>query len=455
VREVFYTGSGEKLYDLRDDPHYITISDRANPEGCDVHFFSPCGNAYLSVISTPFKASFSNSGVTFTVLYRPRSLYYPNIYGTLRVYRTSDGKLLKIIGSLAHPVQDFSYAPNAEELLIGFVDGSIMLWDIHADEINYSSWHFHEEGAFLSFSADGDFLVIQRRHVVEIRSSDDGTMRSRIPASAVSLSPDGRMMAVGTEEGLIRILDIASGSTLLNIDAHDDIVYSIAFSPDGLYLASSGQDCKLRTWSVVSGEYLHPLETISVNPDDIWGLGSRILIHYLRFVPDTNGIIGFGSWGTVVNWNVDSGAKKYIVESAPLEYYQGMMTVKPYFPEFFSLDLVEQRFQINRLSYNLQDGAYIGEYEPPENLPEYCGYPGPRSLTGNLIFTKGYEYLEGQICIMDSASYQLLGKIEVVQKEDTYFDSIDWLYLSPNGDQLYVSTYGGMVHVYQIALMEQ
>lgn len=55
-------------------------------------------------------------------------------------------------------------------------------------------------------------------------------------------------------------------------------------------------------------------------------------------------LIGFGSWGTVVNWNVNSGAKNYVIQSGALKYYNGMVTLKPHFPENFDVDTTNNFF---------------------------------------------------------------------------------------------------------------
>jgi hypothetical protein len=127
-----------------------------------------------------------------------------------------------------------------------------------------------------------------------------------------------------------------------------------------------------------------------------------------------------------------------------------MMTLDPHFPEFFDIDLEGERFFINNLEYNMEDGEVMGEYQRPEGLPDNCSYPGPSSADGSLLFTLGYDYLEGQICVLNASNLQLLSRIEVFPPEARYHAYIDWIYVSPTGEYLVVSTYSGVVIVYQI-----
>ena len=177
---------------------------------------------------------------------------------------------------------------------------------------------------------------------------------------------------------------------------------------------------------------------------------SRIFVYYLEFIPGTDQLIGFGSWGSMASWLVDTGSTKYFVESAPLEYYQGMITIKPHFPEYFVADVEGSRFFINNFSYDLDTGEMIGEYQQPENQPEGCVYPGPTTADGSYVLTRGYDGGEGQICVLDSDNLSLEMTIEVIAPEGEDDVVINWLYLSPDSKQLIVDTYGGIVYVYQI-----
>lgn len=447
---VYDVESGEKLYELQDEAQYISVYDRTDPEGCDVHFVSMCGNAYADVVSAPYEAAFSPDNSTFAVLYRPPELFNSNRYSTLRLYATEDGQLLEIFGSLSNPVEGFAYDHDGDSLLLAYVDGTIQLWDIESRTVEYSARHFHSARSYLAFSGDGKFLLIQRPTVLEVRSLRDGSLRSIYSAHTSAVSPRGDWVALGLNSGEVRVLDIQSGETIQQFDAHDDRVYALSFSPDGRFLVSSGEDCNIRMWSIESGELEHPFEQTIVDAYGIPEWVSRIFIYAMEFVPNSNQVIGFGSYGTVVNWNVNSGTTRYVVESEPLEYYQGMMTLDPHFPEFFNLDIEEERFFINNLEYNLEDGEIIGEYQKPEGLPDNCGYPGPSSADGSLLFTRGYDFLDGQICVLNARDLQLMTRIEVFPPEASDHAYIDWLYVSPNGEYLVVSTYSGVVFVYQI-----
>ncbi|MBN2118790.1 MAG: hypothetical protein JW730_19630 [Anaerolineales bacterium] len=450
VREMYDT-AGNLLYQLRDDAPYVTYSDRNGPEGCDLSVFSPCGNALMSVATTPVKALFSSDGSTFAALYDAPSLSsgIMRAFSYIRIYDSANGDLLGSLGGFTKPVQNFGYSPDGKLLVVGFVDGSLALWDIKSAKMVFGARHMNAPVWKVIYSHDSKYLVIQRAEEVEVRLTTTGALLYRFDAVSFAVSPLKNLLALGDTEGNIQIRDMNTGQSVRGIDAHEDRIYSIAFSQDGYYLASSGKDCDIKLWELESGKLLHHFEETTVDAYEI-DRPSRIFSTYLEFIPGKNMLVGFGSWGTVVNWNVNSGATNYVIQSDALEYYGGMVTLKPHFPEFLDVDVANNRFYINEIGFNLDIGENIGKYKLPANLPEGCAPAGPISSDGQVMFTRGYKKHEGEICILNAQTLDFLGEIYIAPKSDTSIEWVDWLYLSPDGRQLIVTVGSGIVYVYQI-----
>jgi WD40 repeat protein len=111
--------------------------------------------------------------------------------------------------------------------------------------------------------------------------------------TALSLSlDDPPRLATGGGDKIARIWDTASGASMQRC-LHEDKVTAVAFSPDGLFLATGCADARARIWSANGThmlEFAHdgPVTAVTFSPDGRW-LGSA------------------GEDGAARIWNVQSG----------------------------------------------------------------------------------------------------------------------------------------------------
>lgn len=77
---------------------------------------------------------------------------------------------------------------------------------------------------------------------------------------SVAFSPDGKFLAMGDNNGEIRLCQVADGRHLLTLKGHTAWVWLVTFSPDGQMLASSSEDQTVKLWDVSTGECLNTLQ---------------------------------------------------------------------------------------------------------------------------------------------------------------------------------------------------
>jgi WD40 repeat protein len=71
--------------------------------------------------------------------------------------------------------------------------------------------------------------------------------------TSLAISPNGELLAVGGEDGIVQMWPVATGQSVLKIQAHTAYVFAIAFSPDGQTLASGSLDGEIKFWDVKMG----------------------------------------------------------------------------------------------------------------------------------------------------------------------------------------------------------
>jgi WD40 repeat protein len=448
--QFFNNQTGEALFPLKDEPIYIYYNDYNRPEGCDLKSFSWCGNVYEPNIMAPYRFSYSDNGKEIAILYRAPNLLNNNRFSLLRIYSSQDGSLLSKYGSLTQPIQDFRFQPNSNLLSIAFTNGSIQIWDTASKKLLHQAWDFRPHTGEFALTSDGRYLVTQYSDFVEVMRTSDGAVTAKYEASAFALSPLENLIAIGTEKGSIQVEDLETNRTVSRMEGHTKVIYALVFSPDGRTLTSSSEDCKIRSWDVRTGAFLHYYEKAEVDAIGEGYTKSRIFVYYMQYVPGSDQMVGFGSWGTAASWDASSGAKQFTIVSSALEYYEGMQTVNPHFPQSFWIEPSKNQFYIDSTAYNLENGQPIGGYNPPENLPEGCSPVGPVSADGTVRFTPGYGDFEGQVCALNAQDSSILYRIPVFDQQADGMIAVQQLFLSPEGTRLYVTSPDGAVFVYQI-----
>jgi WD40 repeat protein/serine/threonine protein kinase len=65
-----------------------------------------------------------------------------------------------------------------------------------------------------------------------------------------AISPDGRRIASGSQDGVVKIWDSQTGRNLASFAAHQDHVRRVGFSPDGRRLATASWDKSVKIWDM-------------------------------------------------------------------------------------------------------------------------------------------------------------------------------------------------------------
>ncbi len=182
------------------------------------------------------------------------------------------GKNVQLYKSFDFPdlVNSVNFSPDGLYLVAGGQSKQINLYQIsHSGIVFKKSVDFNDYVIDMSFSPKNNWLVVtggKDQAVIFKYKADDFSISKVIKdykdlISSVRFSPDGMWLAAsrqGFVYNLVNIYDFSKGSLKLaqTMADHTDFIQSIDFSRDGKFFASTGLDGKLNIYQFLNGKYV-------------------------------------------------------------------------------------------------------------------------------------------------------------------------------------------------------
>lgn len=181
-------------------------------------------------------------------------------------------------------------------------------------------------------------------------ASQNSAASSDLYIRSVCFSPDGKFLATGAEDKLIRIWDLETKKIVMTLKGHEQDIYSLDYFPSGNKLVSGSGDRTVRIWDLTTGTCSLTLSiedgvtTVAVSPGEgkfiaagsldrtvrVWdsdtgflverldsenelGTGHRDSVYSVVFTRDGKGVVSGSLDRSVKLWNLNglSGQKSH------------------------------------------------------------------------------------------------------------------------------------------------
>ncbi|HUR54469.1 MAG TPA: WD40 repeat domain-containing protein, partial [Gemmataceae bacterium] len=194
----------------------------------------------------------------------------PSARGDLRLFDTSDWKLVASLGGHLDTVSGVSFSPDGLRLASASFDKTVRLWDVKSAAVLHT------------FTGHSDFVY------------------------AVAFSPDGKWYATASKDRTGRVVDATSGAGKLTFSGMDQEVLAVAVRPDGQAI-TSGFETQLHWWDTKTAERLRRTG------------GPGVATHEIAIDPKGTVVVVAGGDGTVRTFDAKTGiAQKAMQAGSPV-----------------------------------------------------------------------------------------------------------------------------------------
>ncbi|KAL5636343.1 hypothetical protein ACGC1H_004978 [Rhizoctonia solani] len=235
--------------------------------------------------------------------------HFPNI---ITVAQGGDSDWHPCVKATIHPhaIQALSISPDEKQIVVGYPDGSLAIWDYQTGACVSPPRVGHRDVVTCVVYSPHGNLVASSSHDATIRVWDvtkGGLQNSRIlsghsgPVHSVAFSPNSSLIASGSSDQTIHLWDPNSSHPIHEpYVGHSSRVTSVAFSPDGTKLVSGSWDKTIRVWMVDLGG-----SRLTNNPLVISGHSSSVTC--VSFSPDGSKVASGSMDKTVQIWDAQTG----------------------------------------------------------------------------------------------------------------------------------------------------
>jgi WD40 repeat protein len=225
--------------------------------------------------------------------------------GTVRLWDLSQGGAGRVLIKSDDSVETLAFDPNAETIAAGTSDGEIKFIPLASPD-NSTTIEYPDSEAVrrVLYSPDGNFLaVVGWDCAVELFHVESGNHHShhdfgRQEAASLAFAPDGRYLAVGCAS-FISFLpyreNAPEGMELLCLSP----LLDLAIAPNGALIATGHADGTLELWNSPLGNQLAILR------------GHQWAVYALGFTPDGRTLLSGSADGTVRLWDVATGRERH------------------------------------------------------------------------------------------------------------------------------------------------
>ena len=211
-----------------------------------------------------------------------------------------------------------AFTPNGKWIAAGGSSGTVYIWDVVMGNLLYTISRQSSPVKSLAFSENGSRLVISTLADVSIWQKGENLLLRENSVSYgmtsvydVEIAPSGEMIATARGDGTVWFQSYLDGQVIGRLGGSRVVVNDLTFSDDGSMFATRTSDGNINLWQIgMTG-------TDSLTFTPVSTFKSTGYIGTLSFSPDNMYLASTGMVGEVIMWNVPDGKISTISSPVP------------------------------------------------------------------------------------------------------------------------------------------
>lgn len=311
-----------------------------------------------------YQVRFSPDGAQIGVVSWELRSTTPRIMGFATILERANGKTLQKIDTEPHPAAGIVFSNDGKQIIISTWGEITYCYDVASGDTiwQYDLSDAEEYNAFHS----------------------------------IAQSPDGQMIILGSADHSVHVLNANSGELLHKIEpwqGHSKTIKAVAYSTDGKYFASAGEDYSILIWDATTFEQKHQL------------IGHQKTVLGLEWTDDAT-LISTSLDGSMKTWDI---ARPFEKSYEICDYGPWQMPISPD-GNYFAAPCSDKKLAVYHIKTGKQEMLF-------ENQSGLCGdysangkYLATASFDGlirvwDIKNQKAFKTLEGHSARVDGIAY--------------------------------------------------
>lgn len=203
----------------------------------------------------------ATGAVVFSVCFAPDGQSLAALSGGVRVWDVVNEFKQIVQTGHSRNVASVATSPDGKTAVTRGEDGNVEIWDTRSRTLIHHI-HTSQGDDDMSLSPDGQTIATIGPPQIGLWDVATGKRKGELVpetnenAACVQFSPDGKLIAAGYTDGVIRIWDVETQQLKKTLEGHTDHLMELAFSPDRKTLVSAAYSGRFIFWDVETGKPL-------------------------------------------------------------------------------------------------------------------------------------------------------------------------------------------------------